>query len=64
MTQAIVAHLLEQAELSVAELAGGCHAETSWVLARAREVLTDAPLPPDPAASTHEPFAHFPSHRY
>jgi len=49
MTQAIVAHLLEQAELSVAELAGGCHAETNWVIARVREVLTDAPLPPDPA---------------
>lgn len=49
MTQSIVAQLLEGAELTLAELAGGCHAETSWVIARVREVLTDAPLPSDPA---------------
>ncbi len=48
MTDTVVAQLLEEAGLTLGEVAAGCRAEVEWVIARVHDVLAQEPPGADP----------------
>ncbi len=49
MTEKLAAQLLEEAALTLEEVAAGCRVEVDWVIARVHDQVLAGPPDPDPA---------------